>query len=1008
MRIREIVLSQNRSTALFFIGVITLFIWTGCGSGSANNNSNNNSDTSTDLMRGAIPPPSNPPETAQLQYATTEETTVNIEAIKGRVIVLFNHDISEVIVENVITNNGGKIICKVPNIRYYGIEVSSDSVMDFITKMRKQPSVIFAEPDIPLQTQQFEPNEWPKLQFDQQQAYKDINILPAWGLIKGQTLSDVAISILEFDGFKDFDPEQKDFHRDRFLNKIPSYGTDNHGTVVAALAAAEGDNNYGNVGINWWSKISLYSSSPAKLDLLYYFLKAINDSQQIPTVINLSIGFGGNNDGVCQWLDNVLYNSMIGESLYSVVNIVRTLFPNIKFLVVKAAGNDGCELNRILTKPDNLIVVGGSYNETWFENSNYGSTIDIAAPFFIGWYDYKEDKYVQDAGTSFSTPFVSGAAALVWAKEPNLTPQEVVQKLKNASNKGTDGKGIAEFGGAGILDVYKALGGITSDTIPPSTPTNLQATAVSSTQINLSWSASPESDVEGYKIYRDGSYLKSVTTTSYSDTNLTPSTQYCYTISAYDAGGNESNQSNSVCEITSENIIYKIWAKTYGTIDNDELSTFQQTKDGGYILVGKIGPWNSYNDIWIIKLNSNGNIEWEKTYGGIYDDWATSIQQTSDGGYIVAGGTESFNIWSWADVRSVTHVWIFKLDSNGNISWEKVYKWGTGSDDWAETVQQTSDGGYIVGINHKEYSQIFPYNIADEDYWILKLDSNGNILWTRSYEDVIYSDDTELYSMQQTNDGGYVLAGRNGSSYWSTLWILKLDSNGKVSWIKTYSHFGNEIQAKSIQETDDGGYIIAGDIHPIDSSFGIGIGLTDIWLLKIDKDGNIDKNIGWEIIYGGADDDWVSAIQKTVDGGLIVAGGTCSFVAEECDMWVFKLDDNEDIIWEKAYGKSDFGNNEVAVSILQSNDGGYIAAGITDSFGAGNNDIWILKLDSNGTIDFNSSSGARLTDTNTIIIYPTFPIAKDRLITSYFPIVDINDSIAFIKNTNAIINQQAP
>jgi hypothetical protein len=233
-----------------------------------------------------------------------------------------------------------------------------------------------------------------------------------------------------------------------------------------------------------------------------------------------------------------------------------------------------------------------------------------------------------------------------------------------------------------------------------------------------------------------------------------------------------------------------------------------------------------------LKLDANGNVQWQKTYGGTYDDYANSIQQTSDGGYIVAGRTYSFGA-GYADV------WVLKLDASGNVQWQKTY--GGTYDDYANSIQQTSDGGYIVAGVTKSF------RAGNADVWVLKLDASGNVQWQKIYgyepgDFIPYSRNDSANSIQQTSDGGYIVASYGNFGLYSTVRseVLKLDASGNVQWQKIYGYepgnfisYSRNDSANSIQQTSDGGYIVAG----VTKSFGAGN--ADVWVLKLDSNGKI-------------------------------------------------------------------------------------------------------------------------------------------------------------------------
>ena len=308
------------------------------------------------------------------------------------------------------------------------------------------------------------------------------------------------------------------------------------------------------------------------------------------------------------------------------------------------------------------------------------------------------------------------------------------------------------------------------------------------------------------------------------------------------------------------------WEKIYGIYGyrNDDItSSIQQTSDGGYIVAGYTESFGAgLDDFWILKLTSSGEIEWQQTYGGGNSEDGYSIQQTSEGGYIVTGSTNSFG-------TGLRDFWILKLSSNGVIEWQKAY--GGSEYELAYSIQQTNDGGYIVA----GYTESFGAGL--DDFWILKLASNGTIEWQKTYGG---SQSEEAYSIQQTSDGGYIVAGQTWSfgSGSGDILVLKLASNGTIEWQKTYGGSQSE-EAYSIQQTSDGGYIVAG--------FGSG----DFLVLKLASDGTIE----WQKTYGGYNVDEASSIQQTNNGGYIVAGSTGSYGAGKRDFLILKLSSDGDI-----------------------------------------------------------------------------------------------------------------
>ncbi|GAB6068749.1 hypothetical protein JCM13664_20700 [Methylothermus subterraneus] len=366
------------------------------------------------------------------------------------------------------------------------------------------------------------------------------------------------------------------------------------------------------------------------------------------------------------------------------------------------------------------------------------------------------------------------------------------------------------------------------------------------------------------------------------------------------------------------------WAKTYDTSAGEEAFAVQQTSDGGYVLAG----WTNSRDAWVLKMDATGTIQWQKAYSAVPGsrDLASSIQQTTDGGYIVAGFTDAFAYYG-----EVNNLLVFRLDADGNVRWMKVYGCAFTSS-WGNAVHQTSDGGYIVAAGTHCGTGYYKA-------WILKLDADGNIQWQRAYGGIGYDGAGDI---QQTSDGGYVVAGQIGFQYGNegaqNAWVFKLDADGDMQWQKAYGGLGRDY-ASSIQQTPDGGYIVGGATQ----SFGAGD--WDAWVLKLDAAGNIQ----WQKTYGGPASDSGNAVRRTADGGYVVAGHSYSFNhgggATDSDAWVFKLDATGDIQWQKAYGGLAV---DQANAIQPTSDGGYIAVGRTWSFGVGV--VSVLKLDRNGNI----------------------------------------------------------
>jgi hypothetical protein len=412
-----------------------------------------------------------------------------------------------------------------------------------------------------------------------------------------------------------------------------------------------------------------------------------------------------------------------------------------------------------------------------------------------------------------------------------------------------------------------------------------------------------------------------------------------------------------------------VWSRCYGGSEDDIAHSIIQTCDGGYIAVGYThssencdvtGKNNGEADIWVLKVNKNGEIEWERNYGGSEDDRAYSVAQTYDGGYIVAGHTLSS---ANGDVSGTSNsigkwdVWILKLNENGDLVWEKNY--GGSHHDYARSVQQTLDGGYIVaGLTYSSQSgDINGVNNGGADVWVLKLYEDGEIEWERNYGGSLGD---VVLSIKQTSEGGYIAAGYTYSSESGDVsgvnngeidyWILKISENGVLEWEKNYGGAASD-NGWSIQETFDGGYIVAGYTYSSQSGdvSGANNGERDVWILKLSENGEIE----WEKNYGGPGDDIAYSIQQIAGGKYVIAALTR--LSENGNAWILKLDENGSIEWDRTYGGSGY---DTTWSIRQTLDGGYVAAGYTSSSengdvtdtNCGGYDFWIIKLDGNGKL----------------------------------------------------------
>ena len=374
--------------------------------------------------------------------------------------------------------------------------------------------------------------------------------------------------------------------------------------------------------------------------------------------------------------------------------------------------------------------------------------------------------------------------------------------------------------------------------------------------------------------------------------------------------------------------------QTYGGVNCDHAYSMVQTSDGGYALAGYTESYGAgFSDFLLIKTDAYGTLQWSQTYGGADNEIAYSMIQTLDGGYALAGYTASYGAGKY-------DLWLVKTDSAGNPQWNRTY--GGADYDYAYSLAQTSDEGYAIA-GHTD-----SYGAGDDDFWLVKTDASGILQWSRTYGG---TNNNYAHSMVQTSDGGYALAGY-AESYTAddpNFWLVKTDSAGNLQWNQTYGGAVYDY-AYSVVQTNDGGYALAG----LTDSYGAGG--YDFWLVKTDSIGNPQ----WNQTYGGASYEIAYSMVQTSDNGYALAGFSASFGAGKYDFWLVKTDSAGNQQWNQTYGGSKF---DYAYSVVQTSDGGYVLAGLTNSYGAGDYDFWLVKTDVESGLVWTDSTA------NTITLY---------------------------------------
>ena len=379
---------------------------------------------------------------------------------------------------------------------------------------------------------------------------------------------------------------------------------------------------------------------------------------------------------------------------------------------------------------------------------------------------------------------------------------------------------------------------------------------------------------------------------------------------------------------------------------NDVAKSVIATTDGGFAILGYtqsldgdiVGKINESFDFWLLKLNSNLGIEWDKTYGGTEDDRGGDLIQTSDGGYVIAGYTGS----SDGDVKNNNgnrDFWIAKTDRTGNLLWENSF--GFSGADEAFSLIETNDNHYIVsgvldvtasegqGNNGRQSARH-----AGGDFWTVKISLDGKLIWSRFYggsftdspRDILENAENELLSVG-TSDSYDVDITKNKGTY--DFWVVKSNMDGDLIWEKSFG--GGEIdEASGITATKDGAYLIVGDTRSDEQDVSLNMGAADLWIIKISDNGELL----WDKSIGGSNFDVAKSICPSASNGYIIAGSSRSSDGDveknqgQNDAWIVKIGDKADLVWELTVGGSEI---DFAYDAVQLIDGSIIAVGETSS-----------------------------------------------------------------------------
>ncbi len=778
------------------------------------------------------------------------------------------------------------------------------------------------------------------------------------------------------------------------VNPTNSYFS--HGTHCAGIAAAATDNGIGIASVSYNVKLMAvktafngWGSVPAALQGVEYAIAAKAN------IISMSWG-GGPYSQTYQNVFDAAHNQGI--------------------VLIAAAGNDNTDILAYPASYNHVISVGATNSSDQRASfSNYGDSIDVMAPGQAIWSCKagSNSSYDYNSGTSMACPLVSSLAALMLSWDPTLTPDELEACLKSScDNIDAQNPGYIGQIGAGRINAEQALlclkpinADFTSDFVQVCPGDTVQFTDLSSnnptswlwifpggfpgsstlqnpqviystagvydvflsvtnangtdtvTKSSYITVAVPTATISGNSTipagfsvylkvdltgnpnwsitYFDGisnTTINNITNTPYY-INVSPSVTTTYTlVSVTDngCGGTVSGNAEVTVIVGSGCSNTSYFQKTFGGTNDDEGITLALTADGGSIIGGTTQSFGAGNlDIYIIKLNACGYTEWTKTYGGTNLERGTGILQTMDGGFIISGYTLSFG------AGNLDYL-LIKTDYLGNVQWSNSY--GLSGADYPRAIQQTPDGGYIIG------GVTTSIGAGSNDYGIFKVDESGALQWNKSYGN---SASDFLHDLDVTPDGGFILSGyrRDYIAGNNQAYLIKTDSTGNVQWAKTYSGSVRE-NAQSITVTDNG-YLISG----ITNSFGAGN--YDIMLINLDSMGNII----WSNAYGGALDDFGNDAVLTPSGEIYILGTTLSYGSGGSDLYLMKIDSTGTVLSAAAIGE--VGDEAVwgaGNKMKLTQDGNILIAGWTNSMGAGLNDVYLIKTDAIGDALCNDSS----------------------------------------------------
>ncbi len=426
------------------------------------------------------------------------------------------------------------------------------------------------------------------------------------------------------------------------------------------------------------------------------------------------------------------------------------------------------------------------------------------------------------------------------------------------------------------------------------------------------------------------------------------------------------------------------FARSYGGSNSDTFLDVHQTSGGGYIVAGYTRSFGAGQaDAWVMKLTSDGDVDWQRAYGGSSNDRAHDIYQLSSGDFVFTGFTESFG-------EGKSDVWVVKLTNNGSVTWEKTY--GSPKNESGFAIEETGGGDLIVGGITTGLGAS-----GVEDGWVLRLQSDGSIDWQNRYGDGSGNEKERVNQIRPIGGGGFIATGRldSAGTGGGELWGLKLAGDGTINENKIFGT-AHDDRGLSIAETSSpSGFVVCGEVAFSSSN-------PNGWILHLDS----SLNINWERAYGAGDREGLFSVRRTSDGGYIASGFTTSqsdnseTAGGGEELWLLKLTAGGSgaMDWQRAYGGSD---DELGVAVRQLSNDEFIVVGQTGSYGKGGFDAWVAQPLNGGKMD---PLGTDTSQTSAAVSPAVNSVSNNRTSTSGV----VNTSSATVTTTAAAVFQQAP